>query len=315
MRALILLLALPFPAAAQERLALVFPVDCTLGESCMIQQLVDHDPGPGARDFLCGPMSYDGHQGTDIRVPDQAALARGVAILAAAEGTVIGTRNTVPDTGAGGYPDGQDCGNGVVIDHGGGWQTQYCHLARGSVSIATGDRVSAGERIGDMRFSGNTVFPHLHLTLRHEGRTIDPFAPATDGSCGATAVPLWSPDVPLAPGGILSVGFAAGVPDYAAIQAGTAGRAAISRLSEAIVIWGFFHGARSGDIVTAEIIAPDGTTLHAREIALDRTQAQVFRASGLHRQAPLALGTYTGRVTLMRDGTLLDARTTTVAVD
>ncbi|QXT39271.1 M23 family metallopeptidase [Gymnodinialimonas ceratoperidinii] len=315
MRALIPLLALTLPASAQDRLALAFPVECTLGETCMIQQLMDHDPGPGVQDFLCGPMSYDGHQGTDIRLPDHEALAEGVAILAAADGTVRGTRNSVPDTGSGGYPEGQECGNGVVIDHADGWQTQYCHLAQGSVSVSTGDSISTGERIGEMGFSGNTVFPHLHLTVRHNGVVIDPFAPFAGDTCGGTTTPLWSHDVPLAQGGILSIGFAAGVPDYDAVQAGTADAPALSRLSDAIVIWDFFHGARAGDIVIAEILSPDGSTLHSQEITLERTQAQVFRASGLRRTAPLMLGTYTGRISLRRDGILLDTETTTVPVD
>ena len=44
------------------------PFDCRLGALCVVQNYVDQDPGPGARDHACGPLSYDGHQGTDIRV-------------------------------------------------------------------------------------------------------------------------------------------------------------------------------------------------------------------------------------------------------
>ena len=63
--ALALLAAFALPAAAQEGPALLFPVDCTLGETCFLQQFVDRDPGPGARAFDCGPQSYDGHTGTE----------------------------------------------------------------------------------------------------------------------------------------------------------------------------------------------------------------------------------------------------------
>src|SRR5687767_11532042 len=58
------------PAAA-SRLAsktLEFPVACSLGETCAIQNYVDLDEGPGAKDFKDGTRSYDGHNGTDIRL-------------------------------------------------------------------------------------------------------------------------------------------------------------------------------------------------------------------------------------------------------
>ena len=65
MRALLVsLIALPCPALAEE-LRLGLPVDCVPGETCYIQQGVDHDAGTGTSDFRCGPQSYDGHKGTD----------------------------------------------------------------------------------------------------------------------------------------------------------------------------------------------------------------------------------------------------------
>ena len=75
--------------AAAEPFSLDFPVDCTLGETCYIQQYVDHDPGPGARDFTCQGLSYDGHKGTDIALPTLAAMAQGVRVRAAAPGIPI----------------------------------------------------------------------------------------------------------------------------------------------------------------------------------------------------------------------------------
>lgn len=315
MRALILLILSAHSAAAQDTPALTFPVDCDLGETCMIQQLVDRDPGPGARDFTCGPMTYDGHRGTDIRVPDMEALAAGVPILAAAPGTVLGTRNSVPDTGIGGFPEGQDCGNGVVIEHENGWQTQYCHLAQGSVLVRTGDAVGAGDRLGDMGFSGSTEFPHLHMTLRHEGEVVDPFNPTSTATCGEGAAPLWGEPVPLDLGGILSVGFAEAVPEFDAIRAGTADAVALRTDADAIVIWGFFHGGREGDIISATITTPDGAVFHTQQIALEATQAQLFRATGRRIREPIAPGQYTGTVTLSREGVLLDSAVAVISVN
>jgi len=114
------------PAAAQD-LTLGFPADCTPGDGCVIQNHFDHDPGPGFSDFRCGGLGYDGHDGTDIRVPTPADMAA-LDVLAAAPGRVRGVRDGMPDIpqGSPGAPDvaGRDCGNGVVIDHGGGWETQ-----------------------------------------------------------------------------------------------------------------------------------------------------------------------------------------------
>ncbi|WP_341862496.1 M23 family metallopeptidase [Gymnodinialimonas sp. 57CJ19] len=281
----------------------------------MIQQMMDHDPGPGARDFTCGPMTYDGHSGTDIRAPDMEALAAGIPILAAAPGTILGTRNSVPDTGIGGFPEGQDCGNGVVIEHENGWQTQYCHMAQGSVLVRTGDVVAGGDPLGEMGFSGSTEFPHLHMTLRHGGQVVDPFAPTGTATCGEDATPLWAEPVPLAQGGILSVGFAQAVPEFDAIREGTADAATLTTDADAVVIWGFFHGGRAGDIVTATITAPDGTVFHTQEIALDATQAQLFRATGRRIREPIAPGQYTGTITLGREGVLLDSATTLISVN
>ncbi len=75
-----LLMALAPPAGAFD---LAFPAGCTLGQDCYIQQYHDHDPGPEATDYTCGPLSYDGHDGTDIALPTRAAMAAGVAVLAA----------------------------------------------------------------------------------------------------------------------------------------------------------------------------------------------------------------------------------------
>ena len=92
-------------------------------------------PGPAATDFTCGPLSYDGHDGTDIALPTRAAMAEGVAVLAAAPGTVTGIRDGIADFAP--VIQGKECGNGVVIDHGAGWVTQYCHLRQGSVAGQT----------------------------------------------------------------------------------------------------------------------------------------------------------------------------------
>ena len=178
---------------------LALPVDCHLGDTCFIQHYPDHDPGPQARDFACGSLTYDGHDGTDFALPSLAAMQAGVAVLAAAPGVVGGTRDGRPDISvsdpAAPPLEGMDCGNGLAILHKGGFETQYCHLKQGSVRVKPGDRVETGAPLGEIGLSGNTEFPHLHLTLRRNGLEIDPAAPEAK-TCGETGPDLWQADLP-----------------------------------------------------------------------------------------------------------------------
>jgi len=303
---------LALPAAAQEAPALLFPVDCDLGETCFIQQVMDRDPGPGARDFTCGPASYDGHTGTDIRVADFEAMLAGVPVLAAAAGTVRAIRDGVPDGGTAAAPDGQGCGNGVAILHADGWETQYCHLLNGSIAVAPGDEVQAGAALGQIGYSGFTDFPHVEFILRRDGQEVDPFDPSDLGQCGLGAEPLWQDEIALDPGGILSLGFADAIPEFSAIRDGTADAIDLSAGGDALVIWAYVHNGRAGDTISLEITAPDGSPYHRQEVMLERTQAELFRASGRRIADALPPGRYIGTVTLRRDGAIIDWRETTV---
>ncbi|MDG3042094.1 M23 family metallopeptidase [Roseicyclus marinus] len=310
-----LIVAIALPVAAQEAPALLFPVDCTLGETCFLQQFVDHDPSPGARAFDCGPQSYDGHTGTDIRTADLEAMAAGVAVIAAADGVVRGLRDGVPDGGTATMQDGQGCGNGVAVTHPGGWETQYCHLMEGSIFVREGQAVAAGAPLGLIGYSGQTEFPHLEFIVRHEGRVIDPFDAETADSCDAPPASLWAEPLANPGGGILSAGFAAAIPELADIAAGRADTGAIPARGEALVIWGFVHGGRAGDVVTLRIADAEGGQVHAQDVVLERTQAQLFRASG--RRSPdggWPPGIYQGEVVLLRDGTEIDRTATAVLV-
>ncbi|MEM7523494.1 MAG: M23 family metallopeptidase, partial [Pseudomonadota bacterium] len=254
--------ALTFGPAATA-LELILPVDCVPGDTCYIQSLVDRDPGAGAADFTCGSLSYDGHKGVDIRTATLAAMRAGVDVLAAAPGVVKGVRVNEPDTGLAGMRAGRDCGNGVVIAHGDGWETQYCHLARGSVSVAKGARVAAGARLGRMGLSGATEFPHLHLSVRKDGTPIDPFdaRPSAANCALSDEESLWSPAARAAlaykPGGVVDMGFAAGAVDLNDVRAGLI-TPPLDSQAEALVFWARAYGLRTGDLMRIELPGPDG---------------------------------------------------------
>ena len=96
-----------------------------------------------------------GHEGVDF------AVTGGDMVRAAAAGTVL-----VADEEAGRF------GRLVVIDHGNGWQSRYGHLSR--ITVAKGETVTDGERIGLGGQAGDAERPELHFEIRHGGRPVNP---------------------------------------------------------------------------------------------------------------------------------------------
>ena len=295
------------PSYSQD---LLFPVECTLGTDCFIQQYVDRDPGAGASDFTCGPLSYDGHQGTDIRVPDLAAMQAGVAVRAATAGVVRGVRDGMADYRYGdpGAPDlkGRDCGNGVLIAREDGWTFQYCHLRRGSVAVRKGDTVEAGDYLGLIGLSGRSQFPHLHLTVKDQAkRVIDPFdTRQQDSSCELPdRQDLWrdKDNVGYQPGGALSAGMLDRLPDYQEIKQGEASIDQMSTDAAALVFWAHFFGLRTDDVIDLVLTGPTGEVSSSSHRML-KNQAQRFRAVGRKAKEPWPPGTYRGVAKLLRDG-------------
>src|SRR5687767_225345 len=162
----LLLMALLSAAKAQTPPQLSLPLACTPAKDCFIQQYTDVDPGPGAKDYRCGIATYEGHKGTDFRVLSVKAAQAGVPVLASAAGRVTGARDGMEDRLVVTPQDeaaikDRECGNGVVLDHGGGWETQYCHMRRGSLKVREGQNVAAGEPLGMVGFSGSAQFAHV----------------------------------------------------------------------------------------------------------------------------------------------------------
>ena len=60
----------------------------------------------------------------------------------------------------------------VLIDHGGGWVTAYGHL--GSLTVAKGDRVGAGQALGEVGATGYVTQPQLHFEIRKDRKPLNP---------------------------------------------------------------------------------------------------------------------------------------------
>ncbi len=63
-------------------------------------------------------------------------------------------------------------GNYIVLSHDGGYQTLYAHL--NSFSVAKGDRVVQGGKIGTVGSTGYSTGPHLHFAVFKNGRAMNP---------------------------------------------------------------------------------------------------------------------------------------------
>ena len=303
------LLGLAGPAAALE---LRLPIACAPGRGCWIPRYVDLDPGPRFRDWMCGALRADGHSGTDFAIPSLAAMREGVPVLAAAAGRVRNVRDGMDDVSVAVLGQaaiaGRNCGNGVVLEHGDGWETQYCHLRRGSVRVAPGDEVAVGDVLGLVGMSGEASFPHVHLSVRKDGAEVDPFrglgaAPA----CGLGEAPLWRaelvPRLPYLPVMVIQAGFAPEAADWARAQNGDYDRAELPTSAPALVLWFEAFAVRAGDVVRWRITGPDGTVLLDEARPEPRDQAQAFRFAGRKRPAEgWAPGTYVGTVAIERPG-------------
>jgi hypothetical protein len=276
-------------AAALE---LGLPLACTPGEDCWVVRLSDHDGGPGFADYRCGVLGSDGHDGTDFALADPARMQAGVSVMASAAGTVRAVRDGMPDQ----PPDGRlahdfgkmNCGNGVLLQHEGGWETQYCHFKEGSVRVRPGQTVAAGEALGLVGMSGEANFPHVHLAVRQDGRSVDPFTGAPPAAaCGEGGAPLWRESLRATLGyvavPIAVVGLASRVPEHREIVSGDAAAARPGR-DTPLVGYVLAYGLKPGDKVGIRIAGPDGAVVSETGFRIEEPSPRASRSAG--RKAP-----------------------------
>ncbi len=96
------------------------------------------------------------HRGVDVDSP------YGSLVIASNSGKVVLARNLY-------Y-----AGSAVIIDHGLGVFTFYCHFSK--IEVKRGDVVRKGDVIGRVGATGRVTGPHLHWSVRAGGKNIDPFS-------------------------------------------------------------------------------------------------------------------------------------------
>lgn len=300
------------------------PIDCEYGKDCYIQNYVDINRSASNQDYKCGFLTYDQHKGTDFRVNDIAELLKGVNVLAAADGIVEAARI---DQGDFKFIEnkldeikGKECGNGIVIKHADGYSSQYCHMLKNSITVKVGDKVTTGQKIGLVGMSGNTEFPHLHITFRKNGNLIEPFTgiiPGNSYNCNdsnQTLNPIWNDEtnskLSYIDTAILNFHSTDKVPNKFLARSGKYKENKLDSNSSKVILWADIMGVKQNDKIKFDINDLDNKNLFTFEKTIDKKYVLYFIYAGKKlEKLNLNKGTYKAKLSVYRDSDEIISKT------
>jgi hypothetical protein len=159
----------------------------------------------------------------------------------------------------------------------------------GSIVVVPGQLVKAGTPLGEVGLSGETEFPHLHITVRHNGATVDPFAYDEPPNACSGGRSLWDTKLSEALAyndrEILNFGFSEITPTMETIESGMVHQQTPGSRSNELVAYVRAIGLRKGDQQVLSVTYPDGGLLAEYKLpALESDKAQFFAIAGQRRK-------------------------------
>jgi hypothetical protein len=160
-------------AAAFAALAF-WPQAGVLGQDLYYANSVDLDPGAGVTlDPWCGHRTYDTHSGVDVTMRSFREVNIGVPVFTLTDGTIAEVQDGMFDYRFG--PTVSTFDNHLIVHATDGRFFVYGHLRHG-LKWKRGQLVHAGQQLAWAASSGNSSWPHLHLTELVDNAPRDPFA-------------------------------------------------------------------------------------------------------------------------------------------